>query len=653
MLRRTTFILYATPALFGILTELAVSSGRSTQPDRVACTSFQPASNWDIYLFTQPGRTPRRLTDYAGLDYDPVVSPDGRWLVYCSEQRGNPDLYVLDLQRGGDPRILIESDFLEDQAAFSPDGRFIFFVSTFSGNADIYRLPFRPDRTSSMKQAENLTHHPGGDFRPSISPDGHVMAFSSDRDLPVTALGPITRFRSGDIWTLNLIDKTPRRLTTVKGTGWNGSPKFSADGKEIVFYSSQYGSAPGNDRSRIWVMGADGSNPRALTAEETEALSPEFLPDGRIIYSRRNKQGVDEIVSVNSDGSGATVESDPSKNSYRGPSHGPSKGTFVAYGTGPVEPEPPDGYHRASGFEAGQLFKDGPVLVAGAPFRRKLPDREIDLYPIRYFTAILSPRENLILHVAPSAPSKPVELWASRIDGSQQRKLLELEPTPTQQSFTGMCFSKDGQWIAFTRGGGPRAVKTATIEADVWKMRSDGSNLQNLTPNTPGFDGNPSFSGDGKQIVFRSGRNGSLDLYLMNANGSNVRRLTNDGANDLFPVFSPTANQIAFASNRDNPKSDIFDVYLLDLDAKGAPGKVRRITHDEGQHGHLQYSYDGKWLIFASELGGISDEEPIAPAAQLYGELYAYRIRDGTMIRLTDNKWEEGVPSWEAPLGAK
>jgi len=84
-------------------------------------------------------------------------------------------------------------------------------------------------------------------------------------------------------------------------------------------------------------MNADGSSPRAVTAEETAALSPEFLPGGRIIYSRRNKQNVDEIISVNSDGSEATIESDRSNTSHRGPPRGPSQGTFVAYGTGSVD----------------------------------------------------------------------------------------------------------------------------------------------------------------------------------------------------------------------------------------------------------------------------------------------------------------------------
>jgi WD40-like Beta Propeller Repeat len=299
------------------------------------------------------------------------------------------------------------------------------------------------------------------------------------------------------------------------------------------------------------LMNADGSNPRAVTPWETSALSPEFLPDGRIMYSRPNKQNRTEIVSVNSDGSGMRTESDESRNSYWAPQRGLAAGSFVAYGTGPVQPEPPGGYHRAPVAEAG-IFPDGPVLVADGRVRKKLPDRRVDLYPIRYFTAILSPREDLIIHTAPAVPPSPVELWASKVDGSQQRKILQLDSV--QNIFTGVSWSRDGQWITFTQSGGFPVAKT---EADIWKMRPDGSELQNLTPNTPGFDGYPSFSGDGKQIAFTSERNGSFDLYLMKSDGSNVHRLTDDHATNLFAAFSPNSSQIAFTSNRDDPKSDI------------------------------------------------------------------------------------------------
>ena len=64
-----------------VLSGSAAHSDPRPQPDRIAYLSFQPG-NWDIYLFSQQGKVPRRLTDYAGMDYDAVVSPDGRWLVF-------------------------------------------------------------------------------------------------------------------------------------------------------------------------------------------------------------------------------------------------------------------------------------------------------------------------------------------------------------------------------------------------------------------------------------------------------------------------------------------------------------------------------------------------------------------------------------------
>ena len=72
---------------------LQKAANGSSRADRVTFTSFRPG-NWDIYLFTQQDRSARRLTTNPNFDYDARVSPDGRWLVFCSERRGNPDLYV-------------------------------------------------------------------------------------------------------------------------------------------------------------------------------------------------------------------------------------------------------------------------------------------------------------------------------------------------------------------------------------------------------------------------------------------------------------------------------------------------------------------------------------------------------------------------------
>jgi Tol biopolymer transport system component len=72
-----------------------------------------------------------------------------------------------------------------------------------------------------------------------------------------------------------------------------------------------------------------------------------------------------------------------------------------------------------------------------------------------------------------------------------------------------------------------------------------------------------------------------------------------------------------------------------------------------GQDSHVQFSPDGEWLVFTSERGGINDEEPLVQEVffgpRMYGEIYAYRLRDGRLVRLTHNKWEDGAPFWVGP----
>ena len=605
--------------------------------DRVSYSTFAPG-RLDIYLFEGARKTPRRLTNHPALDYDAAVSPDGRWLIFCSERRGNPDLYVLDLEHEtSEPQLLIDSDALEDQAAFSPDGNSIAFVSTVSGNAEIFVLPFAPRKTATMREARNVTNDSGGDFRPAFSPDGKTLAFSSDRGLPITAppnsLRSITRLRSADLYRVDLASLQTTRLTD--SPEWDGSPVWSPDGKTLVFYSER-GTRFDHSTTGLFAMDADGSNQRAIAmADAVGALSPKFLPDGRIVFARRTTPfsstsqwfatGTWQLVSVRVDGSDPRIESDDAANNYWGPSPGPTPGTIVAYGTSPSV----------------ATSDEGPFLVGGAPFRRSIPGREIDLYPVRpSLGAVLHPLEPLLLRGEPRGTAFTV----SNMDGSEQRRLVEFE-APRNRPI-GFNYSRDGAWIAFSRGGAS-AISGGAPDGDVGKMRSDGSALTNLTPESAEDDGYPSFSGDGQWIVFRRGTRNHYDLYLMRQDGSGVRGLTDGGANNLDPAFSPTGNRIAFVSNRADPTSVVYDVYMMELDDDHRVRSIRRITATDGQEGHVAFSHDGEWLAFTSEQGGISDEQPLYPQPQAYGEIYAFRVADGTTIRLTHNKWEDGAPSWE------
>ena len=126
------------------------------------------------------------------------------------------------------------------------------------------------------------------------------------------------------------------------------------------------------------------------------------------------------------------------------------------------------------------------------------------------------------------------------------------------------------------------------------------------------FDGDPTFSPDGKEIVFTSDRDKNLEIYLMNDDGSDVRRLTDNPANDSFPKFTPDGTQITFNSNR---AGETTDVYIMNRDGK----TVVRLTDwksNEISRGGL--SPDGTKLAFNSNLNGVyqmfvKDIEPFAP----------------------------------------
>jgi Tol biopolymer transport system component len=623
--------------------------------ERIVYSSLRPG-NWDIFYLAAAGAAPRRLTDHPGLDYDAALSPDGRWVVFTSERRGNPDLYAVELGGNTEPRLLIDSVAMEDQVAFSPDGRSIAFVSTASGNADIYVLPFVPQTTGNLAAAMNVTNDPGGDFRPDFSPDGTRIAFSTDRDTPVSGhpIFAFTRQREGDVYVMDRDGGNPRRLTATPD--WDGSPEWSTDGATLFFYSARPREVVGPPTSpilgqeggfRIWAMNADGSNPRAVTPQGVEALAPAVMPGGRVAYQKRTGFARWSIESVADDGSSPRAESDTATD-YWLPDFHAASGALVVHGVGPAVAE-------TQAVE--EILGAGALLAADYPADVAMPDRTVTLYPMRHTTG-LSPHPDRNETAVTIENEAGTRLVLADFDGANQRELFTVPAvgivSGTPNRLFDIKWSDNGEWITYTQGF---FFGQGTDEADIWVMRADGSERRNLSETTTANEGVAAFSPDAERLVYRSARDGNFDLYWSRRDGTEARALTSDEARENFPVFSPDGATIAFSSNRDGARDSrgnlTFDNYVMTLAADGTPGALQRISDHPGQDSHPWFSPDGEWIVYTSERGGISDEEPMVQEVvfgpQMYGELFARRLGDGLEVRLTHNKWEEGNPFWLRP----
>jgi Tol biopolymer transport system component len=150
------------------------------------------------------------------------------------------------------------------------------------------------------------------------------------------------------------------------------------------------------------------------------------------------------------------------------------------------------------------------------------------------------------------------------------------------------AWSPDGTKIAFS--------SSRDGDSDIYVMDADGKNLIRLTRD-PEYDSIPNWSPDGRKIAFTSRRDGNFEVYVMNADGENQIRLTQDPWNDGLPSWSPDGRKIAFMSHRNS------EIFVMDVDGKN----FVRLTRNPASDAHPSWSPDGQNIAFSSDRAGTYD----------------------------------------------
>jgi Tol biopolymer transport system component len=147
----------------------------------------------------------------------------------------------------------------------------------------------------------------------------------------------------------------------------------------------------------------------------------------------------------------------------------------------------------------------------------------------------------------------------------------------------------DGSKVVFAlpaRGGQP--IAAVNLQGKEQRILTSG-----------GFNAGPAFAPDGKSIAFASSRGGAFDIYVMNADGGDVRRLARSPGMSLRPAWAPDGQRIAFTSNRDGN----YQIYVMNADGT----EQRRVTESTERDDYPTWHFEGKHIVFVGERDGKSD----------------------------------------------
>ena len=594
-------------------------------------------SSAQIFISNADGSDERLLFEGSGFDYHASFSPDGEWVSFTTERNGdgNADVYRC-RGNGTDIQPVCATSAMEDALVLSPDGKKGAYVSTANGfKANIWIVDLETGEHRNLTGTPEVagdSGSPDGYFRPSWSPDGEWLVFSSDRNTAWYGHHQGHGWEHTQVLGIYAIrpDGTGLRQVAFWDDHALGTPKFSPDGKRVVFYEMErehnwFSRRPEKIANGVaQIVSVDfetGGDWTYHTEGPGLKINPQYLPDGSIAYYLKGI-GMDTNLR----------ETDLAWMNYEGP----KTGLYYTNGNDPV--------HRA--LRSPCWSPDGSKVIyektsfawraQGKPLYAWDNDweyRSTDVFPT------LSRQGKLAITEKQNGNSSIV---TCNVDGSDRRVVFDvtgkgLNPIQNKKGLAGAfqpTWSPDGEWIAF--GLGPWFDARGGATAKIMRVRADGSEWEDLTEGNE-HAGFPSYSADGSEVVYRVWGKDNCGLRIVNVETKEVRTLTTEI--DNMPGWSPDGEWITFT--REYGRAD-YHVCVIRPDGND----FRQLTDTRATDGHSVWTWDGR-IAYSTAQYGFRDEAAIYDYTfQPYGQIMVMDADGSNKELVTDSLWEDSMPCY-------
>ncbi|KAJ0754936.1 putative transcription factor WD40-like family [Helianthus annuus] len=586
-----------------------------------------------------------RLTDGVSINFNAqfVGTDDNNHssIVYVSERTGSPKIYLdSDLLPSAPASLFHDRPIIKNNRLFfisahePPDSPFKSWSALYTVNLD----------GSGNSKVTRLTPYGCVDYSPSVSQSGDLIAVASYGSRRWS--GEFHHLET-DIVVFRLSDPNKRWNVCSLG-GW---PTFS--GESTIYFHRQADDGWWSIFVAELPSGFDVhvTAPRRVTPPGVHCFTPAAMHNRRqiAVATRRKSENYRHIEIYDLDSEKfypVTKLLNPKFHHYN---------PFVSPNNGYL------GYHRFRG-ETESSVSDCESIVPHLNLVSS-PINELRMLRLTGAFPSFSPNGDLIAF-NPDFDSK-AGLDIVKSDGSKRWRLLNGRTTfynswsPVEKN---VIFTSIGPIFDTVKA----TVQIARVSFDLEQLENDVTDdvidvkaeVKILTREETGNNAFPSCSPDGKRLVFRSGRSGHKNLYILDAvdgefNEHGIRQVTYGEWIDTMPSWSPDGKLIAFSSNRHNPANvNAFSIYVMCSDGSD----VRRIyvAGEEGSEevdreriNHVCFSGDGEWLLFTANIGGVTADPVSLPNQfQPYGDLHVVRLDGSGLRRLTCNGYENGIPAW-------